>query len=151
MHSHSKFGQGIRLGNATNHTLSKYEIHYQRVSYLFIFGDMLSDFKILRFFDSSSLAIVELKRLGLPDSTPGSAIQYWLMLDKHQDKLSLIDLRSIDSSGEVEERFFDQGFLKYNTTEATFIEKFNSAQHRLDIRNTGDFPTEMLSKIRELI
>jgi hypothetical protein len=111
---------------------------------------MLSDVKIIRFFDSPSLAIIELKHTGFPDTTPIPQNLHWLIFDKHSDQFSEIDLRSVDSSGEVEERFFDQGFLKCNHSEATFIEKFNSAQHRLTLQNTADLPLEMLVKIKDL-
>lgn len=111
---------------------------------------MLSDVKIIRFFDSPSLAIMELKRTGFPDTTPAPQILQWFLFDKKSDCFSKIDLRSVDSSGEVEERFFDQGFLKCNHSEATFIEKFNSAQHRLTLQNTSDLPFEMLVKIKDL-
>jgi hypothetical protein len=40
----------------------------------------------------------------------------------------------MDSSGEIEERYFEQGYLKFNHTTGTFIEKYNSAQHPLDRR-----------------
>ncbi|WP_316786771.1 hypothetical protein [Pedobacter frigiditerrae] len=55
----------------------------------------------------------------------------WFMIQKSNLKVTALNLRFVDSSTMVEERFFEEGYLKFNSTSATYIEKYNSAQHSL--------------------
>ncbi|TCC88029.1 hypothetical protein EZ428_20110 [Pedobacter frigiditerrae] len=57
--------------------------------------------------------------------------QRWLMIDKSTTKVCPLNLRHKDASEVVEERFFEEGYLKFNDTSGTYIEKYNSAQHSL--------------------
>jgi hypothetical protein len=43
----------------------------------------------------------------------------------------------------VEERFFDQGYLKINKDQGTFIEKFNSGLHNLKNHSSKELPSEV--------
>jgi hypothetical protein len=60
---------------------------------------------------------------------------YWLKITKDQFDVSPLNLKAIDSSREVEERFFDEGYLKFSADQGIFIEKFNSGQHQYQILN----------------
>nr|WP_315423055.1 hypothetical protein [uncultured Pedobacter sp.] len=93
---------------------------------------MSSKYKILYFFQNSDTAIVEIQRLGLPDGADAEAIYHWLYFDKITGSLIKLWFRSMDSSTEIEERYFEQGYLKFNKTEATYIEKHNSSQQKLN-------------------
>ncbi|TCC88557.1 hypothetical protein EZ428_18120 [Pedobacter frigiditerrae] len=75
--------------------------------------------------------IIEVKRPNLSDDAPFSEKFLWLKIEKEALTVTPLTLRSVDSSGEVEERYFEEGFLKFNNTIGTFIEKYNSAQHLL--------------------
>ncbi|WP_316848910.1 hypothetical protein [Pedobacter agri] len=100
---------------------------------------MLSNYEIKRLFENDQLIIVEIK---IPQSKDGlySSDQYeWLYLEKKSNALVKLWLKSRDSSPAIEERFFEQGYLKFNRTQATFIEKYNSAQHTLS-RKINDKP-----------
>ncbi len=88
-------------------------------------------FEILYLFESPSLFITEIKRLDLPENSELSDVFQWLYLDRKSGALVKLWFRSKDSSPAVEERFFEQGYLKFNDVQATFIEKYNSAQHSL--------------------
>ncbi|RZL49498.1 MULTISPECIES: hypothetical protein [Pedobacter] len=74
---------------------------------------------------------MEVKRTDLPEGTDISQVYHWLYLDKITSSMVKLWFRSMDSSAEIEERYFEQGYLKFSNTEATFIEKYNSSQHRL--------------------
>ena len=104
---------------------------------------MLPRFKPLHLFESKTLIIIELKRNDLQKNAVHEEIFHWLYLDKKSGALVKLWFRSQDSSGEIEERYFEQGFLKFNNTQATFIEKFNSAQHTLDNRTGKVIPVEL--------
>ena len=92
---------------------------------------MLSQYHILFYFEGEGLVIVELKRNDMPEGADLSEIFHWLYLEKQSQSLIKLWFRSLDSSADIEERFFEQGYLKFNMREATFIEKYNSAQHKL--------------------
>lgn len=55
----------------------------------------------------------------------------WFMIQKSDLKVIPLNLRFVDSSTMVEERYFDEGYLKFDHTSGTYIEKYNSAQHGL--------------------
>ena len=96
-----------------------------------IFAAMLSQYQILFFFEGEGLVILELKRNDMPEGADLAEIFHWLYLEKQSQSLIKLWFRSMDSSADIEERFFEQGYLKFNSREATFIEKYNSAQHKL--------------------
>jgi len=93
---------------------------------------MSSKYKILYFFQNSDTTILEIQRLGLPDNADAEATYHWLYFDKITGSLIKLWFRSMDSSTEIEERYFEQGYLKFNKTEATYIEKHNSSQQKLN-------------------
>ncbi|MDQ8051953.1 MAG: hypothetical protein REI78_02955 [Pedobacter sp.] len=104
-------------------------------------------FKCLYLLENFYLYIIEVKRTDLADDAPASEKFKWLKIDKASNKTTQITFRSMDSSGEIEERYFEEGFLKFNNTIGTFIEKYNSAQHpleRKDIDNLNDQTVEAI-------
>jgi len=106
---------------------------------------MSSKFQILYFFENARLMIAEIKRLDLPGNASYTETCHWLYFDKQTGALMKLWFHTMDSSGEIEERYFEQGFLKFNGTQATFIEKYNSAQHTLDRRSTKEASPELIS------
>lgn len=106
---------------------------------------MSSRFHLLHFFENSHLIIAEIKRIDLPQTENYSEIYHWLYLDKQTAALVKLWYRSMDSSGEIEERYFEQGYLKFNSVQATFIEKYNSGQHTLDNRKTKNLSPELIA------
>lgn len=88
-------------------------------------------FKILYHLENGTHNIVEIKRTDLDAGADPSDLFRWLYIDKASLTINQLWFSSMDSSGHVEERYFEQGYLKFNSKEGTFIEKFNSAQHQL--------------------
>lgn len=88
-------------------------------------------FECLYFLENFYLGIIEVKRLDLDDDASVAEKFHWLKIDKESIKVCPLTFHSMDSAGEIEERYFEQGFLKFNNTIGTFIEKYNSAQHHL--------------------
>lgn len=60
----------------------------------------------------------------------------WLKISKDLKLVKLLNLTAVDSSREVEERFFSEGYLKFNNSNGIFIEKFNSGQHEYQLRGS---------------
>lgn len=96
-------------------------------------------FKILYHLENGTHHIIEIKRTDLDAGTDPSDQFRWLYIDKSSLTINQLWFSSMDSSGHVEERYFEQGYLKFNSKEGTFIEKFNSAQHQL-INKSGENP-----------
>ncbi len=80
------------------------------------------------------MQVIEVRRTDLPEDADIAERFKWLRIERETMQVSQLDLASIDSSGEIEERYFNQGYLKFNGTIGTFIEKYNSAQHPLNRR-----------------
>lgn len=112
---------------------------------------MLPKFKPLHFFESPRLSIIEIQRTDLTENAAYFEIYHWLYLDKQTGALLKLWFHSKDASGEIEERYFEQGFLKFNNNQATFIEKFNSAQHTLENRRAKEIPGMLLAMVTEYL
>jgi hypothetical protein len=54
----------------------------------------------------------------------------WLKIAKDLKEVAPLHLKAQDSSWDIEERFFDEGYLKFGQQTGIFIEKFNSGQHQ---------------------
>lgn len=98
-------------------------------------------FIYLYYLENPSISIFEIKRTDLPEDADISIIFHWLMFDKQTLSISKLEFISMDRTENVEERFFAQGYLKFNAQEGTFIEKFNAGQHKLT-KIQEDFPTD---------
>ncbi|MGY4385007.1 hypothetical protein ACVWYN_002043 [Pedobacter sp. UYP24] len=92
---------------------------------------MKSSFNCLYHLENGSISILEIKQTDMPDQAPKSDTYKWLCVDKASGKIIQLTFNSMDASGDIEERYFEQGYLKFNNETGTFIEKFNSAQHQL--------------------
>ncbi len=93
---------------------------------------MSAKYRVLYFFQNSETIILEIQRLDLPPNADAETTYHWLYFDKMTGSLIKLWFRSLDSSSEIEERYFEQGYLKFNKTEATYIEKHNSSQQKLN-------------------
>lgn len=111
----------------------------------------MSAFQCLYYLENSYLDIIEVKTLDLPEIATAAERFHWLRIEKESLKISQLTFRSMDSSGEVEERYFEEGFLKFNQTIGTFIEKYNSAQHPLHHRNCTEVPPAIQKTIGEYL
>jgi len=112
---------------------------------------MSTKYKILYLFESSDLIVAEVKRLDLPEDADLSDVYHWLYLDRISKSMIKLWFRSMDSSSDIEERFFEQGYLKFNNKEATFIEKYNSAQHKLRTLDANKPSEEIIRQIEDYL
>lgn len=95
------------------------------------FAAMSTQYKVVYLFENPELIILKIQ---LPESVPqlnSWDVFHWLYFDKKHKSLVKLWFHSSDASIAIEERYFEQGYLKFSKTEATFIEKFNSSQHKL--------------------
>lgn len=94
----------------------------------------MPSFECLYYLENIYLLIIEIKRSDLAENAGKNQKFKWLKIDKENLDITTLHFISMDSSGEIEERYFEQGYLKFNATIGTFIEKYNSAQHPLGRR-----------------
>ena len=92
---------------------------------------MPTEYKVIYLFENPDLIIIKIK-LTQPSPMANSWDAFhWLYFDTLSGSLVKLWFHSSDSSTAIEERYFEQGYLKFSKTEAMFIEKFNSSQHKL--------------------
>ncbi|RZK41824.1 MAG: hypothetical protein EOO90_09780 [Pedobacter sp.] len=91
----------------------------------------MSFFTCLYLLENPDSYILEIKRNDLDENAAISDKFRWLKIEKENRQINNLTFRSMDSAGDLEERFFEEGYLKFDDKIGTFIEKFNSAQHPL--------------------
>jgi hypothetical protein len=108
-------------------------------------------FKSLYHLENGTHHILEIKRTDLESDADISDIYKWMYIDKASLTINQLWFSSMDSSGKIEERYFDQGYLKFNEAEGTFIEKFNSAQHQLSNKSKDKLSASLISAIEKYL
>jgi len=104
-------------------------------------------FNCLYLLENSNFYMLEIKRTDLSiDADLGTRYQ-WLKVNKTNFSVSYLNFRAMDASAQVEERFFEEGYLKFNYNQGTFIEKYNSAQHQLEQKNNFELPVRLKQAI----
>jgi hypothetical protein len=109
----------------------------------------MSSFNCLYLLESPLLQILEISRTDLLDTAALNERFRWLKIERESGRINKLSFRSMDSAGEVEERYFEEGFLKFNSTIGTFIEKFNSAQHHLERRKNMEISSSLRQAVSE--
>jgi hypothetical protein len=112
---------------------------------------MLPAFTCIYFLENTDTYILEIKRNNVPVNEDASKIYQWMRVSKDFKHADPLTFRSMDSSVEVEERYFEEGFLKFNHHSGTFIEKFNSAQHKLEAKSSSEIPLDLTQAINDFL
>jgi hypothetical protein len=105
------------------------------------------NFECLYFLDTRQLCIIEVKLTNLPANAEKKDQYQWLLINKTGLDVKELQFKSMDSSHEIEERFFDLGYLKFNTQKGVYISKEPSAQHLLENVSCEEVPTGMMEVI----
>lgn len=77
----------------------------------------MPNFKILYYFSSPDILVLEIKRTGLPESAALSDIYKWLILSPKSEMVFELDFKSMDKNETEEFRTFVEGEFRFNTTE----------------------------------
>ena len=112
---------------------------------------MKPSFICLYHLENASLSILEIKLTDLPIEAPKSDVYKWLCYNKLSGEVVQLVFNSSDSSEDVQERYFEQGYLKFSSQSGTFIEKFNSAQHQLSIISNSEIANPLLAAIEHFL
>lgn len=108
-------------------------------------------FECIYLLESPVFYLIEIKRNDLGEFSAISEKFKWLKIVKQDLSISEMTFRSMDSSEQVEERYFEEGFLKFSKKSGTFIEKYNSAQHLLEHIPNELLPNEVFKEIETLL
>jgi hypothetical protein len=112
---------------------------------------MKSSFKCLYHLESDLISILEIRKMNLPIEAPKSDVYKWLSYNKANAEVIQLNFTSSDSSQDVQERYFEQGYLKFSQHSGTFIEKFNSAQYPLINVSEEELPHSLLTVIEDFL
>jgi len=106
-----------------------------------------NSFDCLCFLDNQNICILQISR---PQDSGSGYLKHdeWLLLQKTDMSIKSMSLRSRDDSYEVQERYFNLGYLKYTPKEGIFIELANTGQHPLQTRNCEVIPAPYLSAVK---
>ena len=102
------------------------------------------DFDCHEFFDNTNLAILE---ISLAEDDGEKRRYEWLLISKENLSVKKMELKTRDGSSWVQERFFDLGFLKYDSKSGVFIEAEAKDLHHLKHKGCEDIPEAYLSAV----
>ena len=96
------------------------------------------------FLTNTNLAILE---ISLPEDEGNKRRYEWLLISKKNLSVKRMELKTRDSYSWVQERFFDLGFLKYDSTSGVFIEAAAKDTHHLEHLGCEDIPKAYLAAV----
>jgi len=102
------------------------------------------DFDCHEFFDNTDLAILE---ISLSEDDGNKRRYEWLLISKKNLSVKRMELKTRDGCSWVQERFFDLGFLKYDSKSGVFIEAAAKDTHHLDHKGCEDIPKAYLAAV----
>ena len=106
------------------------------------------DFDCHEFFDNTNLAILE---ISLQEDEDNKRRYEWLLISKETLWVKKLQLKTRDGSSWVQERFFDLGFLKYDSKSGVFIEAAAKDLHHLEHKGCEDIPKAYLSAVNSYL
>jgi len=109
----------------------------------------MPNFECLYYLENNDLYIIEIKRTDLSNDAPIADRFKWLKINKETLEITQLNFASMDSAGEIEERYFAEGYLKFDHKTGTFIEKYNSGQHALARKMDFELPDHLNNSIME--
>jgi hypothetical protein len=98
--------------------------------------------------DNTSLCILEIS-LNLAASSSLNRSFHWLLINKQELSVRELRLKSRDDSSWVQERFFDIGYLKYNSSEGIFIPAGNHEMHPLSLQDCSQVPEKYVNAVAQ--
>ena len=103
------------------------------------------NFEWLYFLDSPQLCIIEISATDLLAEIQDH--YQWLLINKLTLDVKELQFKAMDSSHEIEERFFDLGYLKFNTEKGIYISKEPATQYPLYNKSCDAIPGDIMEAI----
>ncbi|WP_071145125.1 hypothetical protein [Bacteroides ihuae] len=95
---------------------------------------MENPYKVLFFLENESVVIAEIKRTDLPDTATPDMKFRWVRYVKKSTFVEIFTFRAMNATDELQERWFEQGELKFTKSEGTF----EDADGRVTLQNYTD-------------
>ncbi|MBB5440102.1 hypothetical protein HDC92_003800 [Pedobacter sp. AK017] len=105
---------------------------------------MSVSFECLYFLDNQQLCIVEIKLNNVLSATEKKDHYKWLLINKRTMDVKEMRFNAMDSTAQIEERFFDLGYLKFDAQKGVYISKDPKEQYQLEKANCETVP-EMIA------
>lgn len=102
------------------------------------------------FLDNHIFAIVEISTKNPLTHTNGKSY-HWLLVHKVQLTVRELQLKSRDDSDAVHERYFDMGYLKFDSSNGVFIVQENHELHPLSNLSCQDIPSVLLEAVENYL
>ncbi|MDR6786535.1 hypothetical protein ABIE26_005279 [Pedobacter africanus] len=103
------------------------------------------NFECLYFLDSPQLCIIEISTTDLLAEVQDH--YQWLLINKMTLDVKELQFKAMDASHEIEERFFDLGYLKFDTEKGVYISKEPAAQYPLQNTSCDAIPGDIMEAI----
>jgi hypothetical protein len=103
------------------------------------------NFECLYFLDSPQLCIIEISATDLLAEIQDH--YQWLLINKLTLGVKELQFKAMDASHEIEERFFDLGYLKFGKEKGVYISKEPSVQYPLQNTNCDAIPGDIMEAI----
>lgn len=110
---------------------------------------MLPTFDLLYLFENQDIYILEIKRSDLPSDAVKSDIYKWMLIDKNNLHIIPLEFLSMTSAGPIEERFFRQAYLSFDSDQAIYIRESSSVQNILRRKEINDLPESIVGFIQK--
>lgn len=104
-------------------------------------------FECHNFLDAEQLSLIEIELAPLYPNTSENDQYRWLLINKSNLKITELQFKSMDSSYEIEERFFDLGYLKFDPQKGVYISKEPTQYYMLKNNDSKDVPLETIEAI----
>lgn len=84
----------------------------------------------------------------MPSDAIKSDIYKWMLVDKNNLHITPLEFLSMTSAGPIEERFFRQGYLSFDSDQAVYIRESSSVQNILRRKEIDDLPESIVGFIQ---
>jgi hypothetical protein len=109
----------------------------------------MNKFKILYYFSSSEVTVLETKRLDLPASSPMGDIYKWLLVDSETGQVSELHFKSMNQSELEEQRIFLEGEFHFNQAEGRL--RYLNKDYQLVRQHQDSVPESMTRLIMDYL
>lgn len=101
----------------------------------------------LTFLDTETQSVIEIELTELPIKPVQKYLRQWFLINKSNLDIKALQFKSMDSSGYIEERFFDLGYLKFDDQKGVYISKEPTMYYQLKNNNPEKVPQQTMEAL----
>lgn len=99
------------------------------------------------FLDTETQSVIEIELTELPVSTAQKYNRQWFLVNKSNLDIKVLQFRSMDSTQDIEERFFDLGYLKFDSQKGVYISKEPTMYYQLKNNSPEKIPQQTMEAV----